>query len=137
MHYLLEGYNGTIFAYGQTGSGKTHSIMGSAADPGVVPRCAIELMKLCGNLQSNDGSTWVVKASYLQVYREVLRPLLSEWMLLLLLQLGLRVLDPTEIVHYLNGFPKLVAASKLSNVRGDSKQLKMLARLTAMSKKEA
>ena len=30
VHYLLEGYNGTIFAYGQTGSGKTHSIMGNA-----------------------------------------------------------------------------------------------------------
>ena len=36
VRYLIAGFNGTIFAYGQTGSGKTHSIMGNAADPGVV-----------------------------------------------------------------------------------------------------
>lgn len=35
---MLQGYNGTILAYGQTGSGKTHSVMGSAADAGLLPR---------------------------------------------------------------------------------------------------
>jgi len=35
---VLQGYNGTILAYGQTGSGKTHSVMGSPADPGLLPR---------------------------------------------------------------------------------------------------
>jgi hypothetical protein len=32
-----------VFAFGQTGSGKTHSMMGSAAEPGVVPRFAHDL----------------------------------------------------------------------------------------------
>ena len=35
---LFGGFNGTLFAYGQTGSGKTYSMMGSAADPGVIPK---------------------------------------------------------------------------------------------------
>ena len=74
VHYLLEGFNGTIFAYGQTGSGKTHSIMGNPAEPGVVPRCAEAVFKLLGK---SPGGGWALKASYLQIYREVLHDLLS------------------------------------------------------------
>lgn len=33
----LQGYNGTVFAYGQTGSGKTYSMLGTDADPGILP----------------------------------------------------------------------------------------------------
>ena len=28
----------TVFAYGVTSSGKTHTIQGSKADPGIIPR---------------------------------------------------------------------------------------------------
>ena len=70
VQYLLAGYNGTIFAYGQTGSGKTHSIMGTSSDPGVVPRCAESLMGYLNDIDASDG-TWALKASYLQIYREV------------------------------------------------------------------
>ena len=73
---LFGGYNGTIFAYGQTGSGKTHSIMGYDKDPGVVPRCCEALMQMMAELDPDSGSA-VVKASYLQIYREVLHDLLS------------------------------------------------------------
>ena len=59
-------------------------------------------------------------------YREVLRPLLAEWMTVLLQQLGLRVLTPDEAVHYLNGSPGNLLPNKLRDVRGDNKQLKML-----------
>ena len=59
-------------------------------------------------------------------YRAVLRPLLSQWLLLLLIQLGLRVLDYEEAVHYLDGNTSLVPHSKLRDLRVDSKQLKML-----------
>jgi hypothetical protein len=72
--YLIAGYNGTIFAYGQTGSGKTHSIMGYGADPGVVPRCCEELTKMLAELDPAKG-TFTLKASYLQIYREVLHDL--------------------------------------------------------------
>ena len=71
---VFEGYNGTIFAYGQTGSGKTHSIMGYGADPGVVPRCCEELTKMLAELDPAKG-TFTLKASYLQIYREVLHDL--------------------------------------------------------------
>lgn len=70
----LEGFNGTIFAYGQTGSGKTHSIMGYGEDPGVVPRCCEELTKMLAELDPAKG-TFTLKASYLQIYREVLHDL--------------------------------------------------------------
>ena len=35
---VLAGYNGAILAFGQTASGKTHTILGSALDPGLIPR---------------------------------------------------------------------------------------------------
>ena len=35
---VLRGYDNTIMCYGQTGSGKTHTMFGSNADPGLVPR---------------------------------------------------------------------------------------------------
>ena len=38
VEQLLDGFNATVFAYGQTGSGKTHTMMGSTADPGLIPR---------------------------------------------------------------------------------------------------
>jgi hypothetical protein len=76
VHLLVEGFNGTIFAYGQTGSGKTHSMMGNASDPGITPRVVAELFEVLGRL---DGSqtTFSVRCSYLQIYREVLHDLLG------------------------------------------------------------
>lgn len=70
---MTQGFNGTIFAYGQTGSGKTHSIMGSSTDPGMMTRAVDELFF---QLKKMAG-TWEVRASYLQIYREVLHDLLS------------------------------------------------------------
>ena len=100
---LFEGFNGTLFAYGQTGSGKTYSMMGSPADPGVIPkvvaaifeRCAAPAegvrvrvrvraitltltltLSRCGALGEGVGVS--VRASYLQIYREVLQDLSSK-----------------------------------------------------------
>ena len=47
---VLDGYNGTIFAYGQTGSGKTYSMMGSPADPGVIPKVVAAIFERCAAL---------------------------------------------------------------------------------------
>ena len=76
---LFEGFNGTIFAYGQTGSGKTHSMMGNAKDPGVIPRCAIDIFERANALLASlgDGASVIVRASYIQIYREVLQDLLG------------------------------------------------------------
>jgi hypothetical protein len=42
-HCVPQGYHCAVFAFGQTGSGKTHSMTGTPADPGVVPRFVHEL----------------------------------------------------------------------------------------------
>jgi Kinesin motor domain len=42
---VLSGVSGTIFAYGVTSSGKTHTMMGSQADVGVVPRAIRTVFK--------------------------------------------------------------------------------------------
>ncbi len=39
----LDGYRVCIFAYGQTGSGKTHTMLGSPADQGMIPRAMQQL----------------------------------------------------------------------------------------------
>ena len=41
----LQGYNGSVIAYGQTGSGKTHSMLGTATDPGIVPRALHDIFE--------------------------------------------------------------------------------------------
>ena len=73
---LFEGFNGTILAYGQTGSGKTHSMMGSKADPGVIPRVAVDIFRRIGKLGTEVSAT--VTASYLQIYCEELQDLLAD-----------------------------------------------------------
>lgn len=76
---VLEGYNGTIFAYGQTGTGKTHTMAGNEHDHkqrGIMPRAFEDVFK------SIDGDScktqFLVRASYLEIYNEEIRDLLSK-----------------------------------------------------------
>jgi len=78
---VLEGYNATILAYGQTGTGKTHTMEGfkyNAGDPqrGIVPRSMEEIFRFI-QMQSNQNTTFMVRASYLQIYNEVISDLLK------------------------------------------------------------
>lgn len=78
---VLEGFNATIMAYGQTGTGKTHTMEGfkyNAGDPlrGIVPRSMEEIFKFI-QMQSNSNTTFMVRASYLQIYNEVISDLLK------------------------------------------------------------
>ena len=73
---VLSGVNVTIFAYGATGAGKTHSIMGNDADPGMMPRSMIDLFEEIE--KSEDPSLFSVKVSYMEVYCETIRDLLSD-----------------------------------------------------------
>lgn len=71
---VLEGYNATILAYGQTGTGKTHTMEGfkySGMDPhrGIIPRSMEEIFNWI-QLRSNQNTTFMVRASYLQIYNE-------------------------------------------------------------------
>lgn len=49
---ITQGISGTLFAYGVTSSGKTHTMMGTATDPGLVPRAIQELFQVIN--QSTD-----------------------------------------------------------------------------------
>eukprot|EP00929_Paragymnodinium_shiwhaense_P083642 TRINITY_DN44644_c0_g1_i1.p1 TRINITY_DN44644_c0_g1~~TRINITY_DN44644_c0_g1_i1.p1 ORF type:complete len:924 (+),score=248.62 TRINITY_DN44644_c0_g1_i1:61-2832(+) len=72
-----EGYNTCFFAYGQTGSGKTWSVLGSQDVPqnrGLMPRVLEQLFADIDGAPSEFSFT--CKASYLEVYNEILRDLL-------------------------------------------------------------
>lgn len=72
---LLNGYNATVFAYGATGCGKTHTITGTPKDPGII---FLTMQDLFSRIQ-NASSENVIESSvsYLEVYNETIRDLLS------------------------------------------------------------
>ena len=76
---VLVGYNGTIFAYGQTGTGKTFTIEGLDSPPemnGVMPRAFDTVFShiQCDNPEKRQ---YLVRASYMELYKEDVRDLLS------------------------------------------------------------
>ncbi|CAG9315544.1 unnamed protein product [Blepharisma stoltei] len=78
---VLEGYNATLLAYGQTGTGKTYTMEGfkyNSTDPqrGIVPRASEEIFKVIESSQSANA-TFMVRASYLQIYNEFISDLLK------------------------------------------------------------
>eukprot|EP00761_Pharyngomonas_kirbyi_P013092 gb/GECH01013119.1/.p1 GENE.gb/GECH01013119.1/~~gb/GECH01013119.1/.p1 ORF type:complete len:907 (+),score=235.75 gb/GECH01013119.1/:1-2721(+) len=75
---MLEGYNATIFAYGQTGTGKTYSMEGFTSEEqrGIIPRASEEIFNYIENC-TNPNIKFLVRASYLQIYNEVISDLLK------------------------------------------------------------
>ncbi|KAF1981695.1 kinesin heavy chain [Aulographum hederae CBS 113979] len=77
---VMSGFNCTIFAYGQTGTGKTYTMSGDISDTlplpdaaGIIPRALHALFaKLEGDESENS-----VKCSFIELYNEELRDLLS------------------------------------------------------------
>jgi kinesin family member 11 len=78
---MLTGYNCTIFAYGQTGTGKTYTMSGDMTDTlgllsdaaGIIPRVLYTLFQ---KLESDEAEC-SVKCSFIELYNEELRDLLS------------------------------------------------------------
>ncbi|KAF9918731.1 hypothetical protein BX616_006261 [Lobosporangium transversale] len=68
----MEGYNGTVFAYGQTSSGKTYS--GNETQPGITPRAIEDIFKY---IRENPDREFLLRVSYLEIYNESIRDLLS------------------------------------------------------------
>ena len=69
----FDGYNVCVFAYGQTGSGKTYTMMGSEHDRGLIPRiCESMFLKMA------EGTTYKVEVSYLEIYNERVKDLLTK-----------------------------------------------------------
>lgn len=79
VNNILEGYNGTIFAYGQTGTGKTHTMTGVEGDEieeGIMPRAFNQIFKSIN--ADSEQTQFLVRASYLEIYNEEVRDLLSK-----------------------------------------------------------
>ena len=75
---VIQGYNGTIFAYGQTGTGKTFTISGVPKDPklkGIMPRAFDNIFE---QIKMDQKRQYLVRASYLEIYNEEIRDLLSK-----------------------------------------------------------
>ena len=75
---VLQGYNGTIFAYGQTGAGKTFTMEGKADVPelrGIIPHSFQHIFDFVGAASQQQ---FLVRASYLEIYNEEIRDLLSK-----------------------------------------------------------
>jgi len=72
---VMNGFNSTIFAYGATGAGKTHTMLGGNNSPGIMLLTMNELFR---QIERNSGEKdFTIKVSYLEVYNETLRDLLS------------------------------------------------------------
>lgn len=75
----IEGYNGTIFAYGQTGTGKSHTMEGKDEPPelrGIIPNTFDYVFSVIA--QQSGSKEFLVRASYLEIYNEEIRDLLSK-----------------------------------------------------------
>merc|ERR1712168_1594023 len=75
---VLTGFNGTIFAYGQTGTGKTFTMEGIKTDSslrGAIPRSFEHIYK---HIARTTDQQYLVRASYLEIYQEKIRDLLSK-----------------------------------------------------------
>ncbi len=76
----LEGYNATIFAYGQTGTGKTYTMEGfkySLTDEsrGIIPRAIEDIFAYIEGCEDEEV-TFMVRASYIQIYNQNVSDLL-------------------------------------------------------------
>ncbi|TGJ82425.1 hypothetical protein E0Z10_g6343 [Xylaria hypoxylon] len=81
LEEMLSGYNCTIFAYGQTGTGKTYTMSGDMDETfgllsdaaGIIPRVLHSLF----NKLDTEGTESFVKCSFIELYNEELRDLMS------------------------------------------------------------
>ena len=72
---FLKGDNCVFFAYGMTNSGKTHTIQGTEADQGLLPRLVTKVLEAIQNSPSNQSE---LTASALEIYQEKIFDLLGK-----------------------------------------------------------
>jgi len=110
---VYQGYNACLFAYGQTGAGKSYTMMGGQGSRdqwGIIPR-------LCEGLyermtQETTGREYNVKVSYVEIYCEQLRDLLSSKA-----KAGeIRVRDHPKYGPYIDG-ANLVICGSLADIK--------------------
>lgn len=74
---VLQGYNATLIAYGQTGTGKTYTMEGftQGEHRGIIPIATEEIFAAIQ--KSRPGVSYQVRASYVQIYNEIISDLLK------------------------------------------------------------
>eukprot|EP01083_Nonionella_stella_P060713 158409_1 len=74
----LEGYNASIIAYGQTSAGKTYTMEGFESERlrGIIPRAIEDIFNFIES-KASPTMRFLVRASYLQIYNDVISDLLK------------------------------------------------------------
>ncbi|KAG8387992.1 hypothetical protein BUALT_Bualt02G0078700 [Buddleja alternifolia] len=72
---VLGGRNGSVFCYGATGAGKTYTMLGTVENPGVMVLAIKDLFNKIRQRSFNGNH--LIHLSYLEVYNETVRDLLS------------------------------------------------------------
>lgn len=74
---VLDGFNATVFAYGQTGAGKTYTMIGTREQPGIMVQTMRDLFRHSERVKEAHRMQIKVTVSFLEVYNENIRDLLS------------------------------------------------------------
>ncbi|XP_066565237.1 kinesin-like protein KIF1A isoform X3 [Amia ocellicauda] len=79
LHHAFEGYNVCIFAYGQTGAGKSYTMMGKQEKDqmGIIPLLCEDLFSRINDSNNDNGMSYSVEVSYMEIYCERVRDLLN------------------------------------------------------------
>lgn len=72
---VINGYNATVYAYGATGTGKTYTMVGGGDNWGIMIRSISDLFKI---INSEKEKNYVIKISYVEIYNEIIKDLLSD-----------------------------------------------------------
>jgi len=72
---VINGYNATVYAYGATGTGKTYTMVGGGDNWGIMIRSISDLFKI---INSEKERHYVIKISYVEIYNEIIKDLLSD-----------------------------------------------------------
>uniref|UniRef100_A0A8C3TT91 Kinesin family member 13B n=1 Tax=Catharus ustulatus TaxID=91951 RepID=A0A8C3TT91_CATUS len=106
LQNAFDGYNACIFAYGQTGSGKSYTMMGTADQPGLIPRLCSGLFERAQK-EENEEQSFKVEVSYMEIYNEKVRDLLDPKGS----RQSLKVREHSVYGPYVDGLSKLAVAS--------------------------
>lgn len=75
VHAAMDGYHASVLAYGQTSTGKTFTMTGTPNHPGLIPMSIQECFKYLKHRK--QGREYLLRVSYLEVYKEHIRDLLT------------------------------------------------------------
>ena len=74
---VINGFNATVLAYGATGTGKTYTMVGEGEKWGIMVRSISDLFKII-NQDKEKEKKFVIKISYVEIYNEIIKDLLSD-----------------------------------------------------------